>query len=280
MPGGKKSLFLYAFLSGFFRHKNFYYLSIGGWVTDLVQKRGTRRKLKNLKRFKCVVLQNQKTLEIFDNFGFENTLFIPTFSSRQGLSEEEFKHSLSIFESSKSLKFCFFARVSESKGIFEACNAIKKLRLENYNVELDIFGQIQDKEIVAELNKYLDENIRYLGVIHDNVIPTLSSYYCMLFPTYYKGEGMAHSIIESYMAGLPVIATDWRFNSELVKDNETGFLINVNNLENNLAASIVHAIQNKKLISEMRRNCFSLSKSFNSDNVLKPFIDLVITNLN
>ncbi len=278
MPGGKKSLFLYVFLSRFFKHKNFYYLSIGGWVTDLMQRKNTRRKLKNLKKFKCLVLQNKKTTEIFEHFGFKNTMYIPTFSSRNGMDDQQFKLSLSNFEKSETFRFCFFARIAESKGIFEACRVIKRLRSENFNVKLDIYGQIQDKEIIGKLHNYLDENIKYFGVIQDNVIETLSSYYCMVFPTYYKGEGMAHSIIESYMAGLPVIATDWRFNAELIKNNETGFLIDVSNLENNLYDKICFAIKNKKLIGKMRVNCFSLSKRFNSNSVLKPFIDLVENN--
>lgn len=280
MPGGKKALFLYTFLSGFFKNKNFYYLSIGGWVTDLMQKRGDRRKLKNLRKFKSIVLQNKKTLETFHNYDFQNTLYIPTFSARQPISHDQFKKSLTNFENSQTFRFCFFARIAETKGIFEACRVVKRLVSEHYNVKLDIYGQIQDKTITKKFEEYLDDNIKYLGVIHDNVIETLSSYYCMLFPTYYKGEGMAHSIIESFMGGLPVIATDWRFNSELIENNKNGFLIDVNNLENNLYKQIVYAIQNKKLIGEMRRNCFSFSKQFNSANVLKPFIDLVEYNDN
>ena len=57
LPGGKKALFLYAFLSRFFKNKNFYYLAVGGWVTDLIQSKSSRRKLKPLKKFKSIVLQ-------------------------------------------------------------------------------------------------------------------------------------------------------------------------------------------------------------------------------
>lgn len=280
MPGGKKTLFLYTFLSGFFKNKNFYYLSIGGWVTDLMQRKSSRRKLKNLKKFKTIVLQNKKTLETFQNYGFNNTLYIPTFSSRQPLSDEQFKQSLTNFESDQTFRFCFFARIIETKGIFEACRVVKRLVSEHYNIKLDIYGQIQDKTITSKFEENLDDNIRYHGVIHNDVIETLSSYYCMLFPTYYKGEGMAHSIIESFMSGLPVIATDWRFNSELIENNKTGFLIDVNDLENNLYNQMVYAIKNKKQIGEMRHNCFFKSKQFNSGGVLKPFIDLVTVNDN
>ena len=275
MPGGKKALFLYSFLSGFFKKKNFYYLAVGGWVTELVQNKATRRKLKNLRKFKGIILQNKQAVEIFNKYDFHNVSFIPTFSSKSQITEEEFKQSLVSFDKNKQYRFCFFSRVEETKGIFEACSVIKKLVKNNYNVKLDIYGQIQKKEIEPKLSGYLDDNIKYLGVLHDDSIKTLSSYYCMLFPTYYKGEGMAHTIIESFMAGLPVIATDWKFNSELVKDNETGFLVELDNLENNLYEKMVHAINNKCLVKSMRLNCFNTSFNYNSDYVLKPFIDIV-----
>ncbi len=275
LPGGRKALFFYTFLSRIFKNKNFYYLAVGGWVVDLIQNKKYERKLSPLKRFRCVVLQNKHAIDVFNSYGFENLLYIPTFSSKEQITPKEFEESLAAFDKSKQYRFCFFARVEESKGVFEACNVIKRLARDNYDVKLDIYGQIQKKDMDSKLSGYLDENIKYLGVIHENVIGVLSSYYCMLFPTYYKGEGMAHSIIESFMAGLPVITTDWKYNSELVKENETGFLVNLDQLEDNLYNKTLFAIKNKKLIRSLRTNCFSFSRKFNSDEVLKPFIDLV-----
>lgn len=280
MPGGKRALFLYTFLSGFFKNKNFYYLSIGGWVTDLMQRKSNRRKLKNLRKFKSIVLQNKKTIDVFKKYGFNNVFFIPTFSSRHPLTDDQFKQSLIDFENREKINFCFFARIDETKGIFEACQSVKKLTSEGFDVSLDIYGQIQDKTITNKLEECLDDNIQYLGVIHNDIIETLSSYYCMLFPTYYRGEGMAHSIVESFMAGLPVIATDWRFNSELIENGKTGFLIDIEDLGNNLYKQMVYVVQNKKQICEMRNNCFSKSKQFDSDDVLTPFIDFVKRNDN
>ena len=278
MPGGKKALFFYLFLSKLFNKKNFYYLAVGGWIIDLVQNKSSLKKLKPLRKFKSVILQNKNAVEIFNKNNFNNVMFIPTFSSKLGLSDDEFRQSLIEFDKVKHFRFCFFARIEESKGIFEACNVIKKLVKNSYNVSLDIYGQIQKKDIESKLPKYLDENIKYHGVIHDDSIKILSSYYCLLFPTYYRGEGMAHSIIESFMAGLPVIASDWKFNSELVKNNETGFLFDLNNLENNLYDKIVFAIENKELIKAMRLNCYKSSKKYDSDSVLKSFIDVVDEN--
>lgn len=278
MPGGKKALFLYTYLSKFFKQANFYYLAVGGWVVNLIENKKTRKKLKNLHNFKCVVLQNKQAIKVFEEHGFTNTSYIPTFSSKTGLTDIDFKKSLDEFNRSSEFRFCFFARVEESKGIFKACEVFKRINQIYSNVSFDIYGQIQKEEAGVDLQKYLDKRIKYQGVIHDDSIKTLSSYYCMVFPTFYHGEGMAHSIIESFMAGLPVIATDWRFNSELVKEGETGFLISVDNLEEDLFNKIIYVIQNKNLIKNMRNNCFAISKEFDSDRVLKSFIDKIEKN--
>ena len=278
LPGGRKALYTFVFLSRFFKKKNFYYLAVGGWVTDLILNKRSRRKLKPLKKFKAIILQNKQSVETFNSHSFNNVYFIPTFSSKKSISTSEFEKSLNAFENSKKFRFCFFARVEGTKGVFEACNVIRKLVENKYDVSFDIYGQIQKKEIEEKLAQYLDDHIKYQGVLHDESIKVLSSYYCMLFPTYYRGEGMAHSIIESFMAGLPVIASDWRFNSELVKNGKTGFLFDLGDFEDNLYKAIVFAIENKEIVKAMRLNCFSISKDYDSDTVLKPFIDMVDQN--
>ena len=44
-----------------------------------------------------------------------------------------------------------------------------------------------------------------------------------MFPTYYAGEGFAGTLIDAYSAGIPVIASDWKYNSEIVNES-VGFV--------------------------------------------------------
>lgn len=41
----------------------------------------------------------------------------------------------------------------------------------------------------------------------------------MLFPTYYSGEGFAGTLIDAFSAGVPVIASDWKYNAEIVNED-------------------------------------------------------------
>lgn len=52
----------------------------------------------------------------------------------------------------------------------------------------------------------------------------LKNYDALLFPTYYEGEGFAGTIIDAFAAGLPVIASDWKYNSEIIKQGITGVI--------------------------------------------------------
>lgn len=67
----------------------------------------------------------------------------------------------------------------------------------------------------------------YLNIMnnHYESYATFSDCYCMLFPTYWKGEGFLGAIIDFYISGLPVITTDWNMNKEVFQDVETGLIV-------------------------------------------------------
>jgi glycosyltransferase involved in cell wall biosynthesis len=46
----------------------------------------------------------------------------------------------------------------------------------------------------------------------------LRDYFALLFPIYYIGEGFAGTAIDAFSAGVPVIASDWKYNSEVIKE--------------------------------------------------------------
>ena len=63
---------------------------------------------------------------------------------------------------------------------------------------------------------------------------TLVNYDLMLFPTRYYTEGLPGTIIDAYIANLPVIATEWKHAREFIKDGETGFIVRFDNCQKNL----------------------------------------------
>lgn len=276
MPGGKKALFYYINLITKFKKSNAHYVAIGGWVLSLLNNPKNNRYFEKLKSFKGVYLQNIKTQKVFEEKGFKNTLYVSNFSSKKPLTAKEFEDKNNAYNSIKEFRFCFFARVEKSKGVLLACDAIKRIseKYSNLPILLDIYGEIKDESLENELQDICvnNKNIKIKGVLSgDKVIQELSTYYCMLFPTFYKGEGTPHTVIESFMAGLPVIASNWAYNSEVVENNKTGLLFELDSDE--LFEKIEWAINNPSKIKEFSRNCFEHSKDFNKEKSLRPLLN-------
>jgi glycosyltransferase involved in cell wall biosynthesis len=78
------------------------------------------------------------------------------------------------------------------------------------------------------LNDYVGRSggaITYCGVADpDESVDILKQYYGLLFPTTYFGEGFPGTLIDAFSSGLPVIATDWHCNGEIITHGKTGFL--------------------------------------------------------
>jgi glycosyltransferase involved in cell wall biosynthesis len=119
-------------------------------------------------------------------------------------------------------RFVFVGHVKPEKGVRELVEAGR--RLAGRDVEIDVFGPLL--EGVTERDFSGQEVARYRGVLPpDRVASTLREYDALLLPTYHFGEGYPGVILEAYAAGIPVIVTDWLAIPEIVRDGESGLLI-------------------------------------------------------
>ena len=114
------------------------------------------------------------------------------------------------------------------KGIEDAVKVVTAVNqsLGRVVFSLDIYGQVDENqtEWFESLQKTFPDFIRYGGLIpFDQSVETLKEYFALLFPTYYEGEGFAGTLIDAYSAGVPVIASDWKYNAELVNE-EVGYI--------------------------------------------------------
>ena len=116
-------------------------------------------------------------------------------------------------DKNKQLKLLFIGRNDPKKGFPLLLNVMKKLKA----VHLDVVGPI------ISTKKYF--NITYHGAIKDK--NKLNKFYkdCdfLVMPSY--SEGMATVLLEAMSQGVPCIATDVGATSELVINNNTGWLI-------------------------------------------------------
>jgi glycosyltransferase involved in cell wall biosynthesis len=95
----------------------------------------------------------------------------------------------------------------------------------------------------------------------------LATYDMLLFPTYWKGEGFAGIFIDAFVAGLPMIITDWAHNSQFVKEGETGLFIPVHDAKA-LASKMKECIEGQFDIYKMKGLCQIEAKKYDVHKIV------------
>ncbi len=130
------------------------------------------------------------------------------------------------YQDDTCIKLVFCSRVRRDKGVFVAIDLLKELNKRGVSATLDIYGPVDDN-ISSEFEKScLDRAVEYRGVYENEqqAIDILSRFDFLVFPSSYPGECMPGILVESFCAGTPILATDWKSNSEIVEDGTNGFV--------------------------------------------------------
>ena len=196
------------------------------------------------------------------------------FKKLKSLSENELE-----YPDGEPYKLCTFSRVMKEKGIEDAIDAVKTVnsRLGRTVYTLDIFGQVDKdyEERFSELKKTFPDFIRCGGAIAaDRSTETLKSYFALLFPTYYRGEGFAGTLIDAMSAGVPVIASDWKYNSEFVVPGRTGVIIKNCNSEK-LAKVLADIADDPEKWNSMRLSALREAEKYSPEKASRPLIDRI-----
>ena len=69
------------------------------------------------------------------------------------------------------------------------------------------------------------------------------------------------------MSGLPVIATDWSLNADIIEDGKTGVILKENTIEA-LADAMDTMINNPKSVELMSKTCQNSAMNFDIKNVV------------
>jgi glycosyltransferase involved in cell wall biosynthesis len=121
----------------------------------------------------------------------------------------------------------------------------------------------------------IEENdfISYKGVISDRQsISILSKYFMQIFPTKYFTEGVPGSIIDSYLSGLPIVASRWESSQDIIIDGVTGILYDFGKVDD-LVDKLLYCMENFEIINEMRENCIQQSEYYKRDIVISKLIE-------
>lgn len=243
------------------------YIVIGGWLPSVAKNDS---KFRNLLKEMDIIYAETKEMEYeLRILGIQNVDYIPNFSMRNRLEKHEFDNVQ--FDDSV-FKLCTYSRVTKEKGIIDAIQAVHQV---NKNVgrivcTLDVYGQVWpdfEREFLEEVLLYPDE-VAYRGIIKgDEALRELAKHQILLFPTYYKGEGFPGTLVEALMAGVPVIASDWHYNADIIEDGYSGMIYSLDDAQG-LYKSVEKMIENKAQLSSMRVNAYNESKKYLPETVM------------
>ncbi|MBU7007219.1 glycosyltransferase family 4 protein [Phosphitispora fastidiosa] len=243
---------------------------IGGFRQNHLKKSWALRLLS--RRCKKIYLESYKLVDEYLSLEIVNCNYLPNFKQLNIVSLEELN-----IEVKKPFKVCTFSRICKEKGIEDAIDAVKlaNAKLGEVVYKLDIFGLPDNsyKERFESLQKQFPSFIRYGGMVdYNKSTQVLKDYFLLLFPTYHNGEGFPGTLIDAFASGLPIIASEWNCNAEIIKDYRTGRIIPAKNLTV-LSEILLYYAQNPSEILDMRKQCVDEAYKYIPKYALKSFID-------
>lgn len=247
------------------RRRHLVYWAIGGCVADWIKEgRVSREPYSAVSLFVVEGKNMQKTLA---EVGFGNAVVVPNFKHIDYMPAGDAEARCRA-----SVRFVFLSRIIPEKGCDTIINAVKMLnvtRMQTFSV--DFWGPFEssyEKEFLGRIEGL--DNVRYKGFLdlsQQKNYDTLAEYDVMLFPTYWPGEGFPGIIIDAFVAGLPVIATDWSQNADIIADGVTGVILKDNSAEA-LCDAMLSFINDRDRIEVMSVNCRRMARSYDIHNVV------------
>jgi len=148
-------------------------------------------------------------------------------------------------------KFTFIStgRLVTDKGIGELIDAYMLFSEEIEGTELHFLGDGPEKELFQK-RAASNNSIIFLGY-QQNPLDYVNKSHVFLLPTYHEGFSLA--LVEACMLSMPIIATDIGGNPEIIKDRETGLLVDVKDAVG-LYRAMVELYNDEKLRDKLSMN--------------------------
>lgn len=259
---------LFLILNKIYR-KRIHYIVIGGWLPEHLTRYKSLKK--GVAKLSGVYVETSSMKRELVSLGMDNVYIMNNFKKLTSVRETDLKNNYV-----EPYKLCFFSRIVKEKGIEDAIKSVINVNeiLGREVYHLDLYGYIDEsykasfEEIIEDAPSY----IKYHGVVDPNKsVGTLKNYFMQVFPTRYKTEGIPGSIIDSYYAGLPVLASRWNSFADVIEEGITGIGFEFGNCED-LEFKLIEIACKPQLIIGMKKNCLEKAIEYSTDYVMSKFI--------
>lgn len=201
------------------------------------------------------VVQNSDDYEYLNQlFGSKKKFYIEVISG-SGYEDETDSFFRQI---SSEVTIGYVGRIRKDKGVLDLARAVTELERSGYNVDLKIWGNLDDqtrhgfsKSELDELNNYS----RFFQGFSNNKKEVFNSFNWFCLPS--NGEGLSKAAIEASSFGLPLLLSNVEGNRDMIKCN--GFLFEYGDVESLKKVIIEISKLSKEEVqgmSEMSRSLF------------------------
>lgn len=169
----------------------------------------------------------------------------------------------------------YIGRLSEEKGAQNFAEAISKIHNEKDKLNFMIGG---DGEQCDKIKRYIEKNslcnnVSLHGWIpHDELPGHLNQLKLLVMPSY--TEGLPNIMLEAMACGTPVLATPVGAIPDIIKDNQTGFLME-NNSPECIAANVVRALEHPDLDGIAKRARALVEREFTLEKAVEKWSKLL-----
>ncbi len=156
----------------------------------------------------------------------------------------------------------FVGRIRAEKGIMQFVEAIPKILSVKSKTRFVIVGE---GPLADQVEQYIDRNklqshVQLIGwILHDDLPKSLNEFKLVVLPSY--TEGLPNVMLEAMACGTPVLATQVGTIPDMIKDGETGFILEDNSPEC-IGSNIVRALDHPGLEKMSKNVRDSVEKEF------------------
>ena len=254
-------------------HVKIHYFVVGGWLKDFLISLPLHRKM--LSRIPGIHVETNKLKQgLGEEFHFKNVDIFPNFRNYNYNIQEFDDVASSCTSLTEKLWVVFVSRVEQSKGLDTLVKIADALVLKGYSgkVVFDFYGQKRDDYYDTCLSG--NKMFNYKGVLQpEEVLGTLRKYDVLIFPTHYEGEGCPGILVEALSVGLPIIASNWKYNDEFVENGVNGFLCDTFDAE--AYADSIIALADSGVRKVMSRQSYIKSQFYSVDRAKSQLLAIV-----
>lgn len=168
----------------------------------------------------------------------------------------------------KTLDLVFLGTLDYHKGIKLLVEQF--INLDDKNIRLHIAGDGPLKEYIKSIK--LDNLIYYGKLSKEDVNKLLSECDILIAPSLWN-EPFGRIVLDAYKNSMPVITTGNGGLREIVNDGETGYIINMHNIDE-FSDVVKKYKSNKELLMKQINKCNEHIKDYDNKIITKKYLDL------